>query len=599
MEQDFSLARPGLATAAACAALVWASAAGAAERRAVVQGVEDRGLRAAIEQAIGDERTAPTNRLDARRRARQAADSAVKLLRSEGYYDYEVTPDIGEGERPQAVVKIEVGPRTKLSGAEIHWTGSPPPTEVQAKAVKAMALNAGTPARAAEVIAAEGRVADAIREAGYADLKVERPPPEVDRADQTMHVVYDVAVGPLVKLDGLKLESKGRTRTPWLVKLVPWKTGEPFKPKYLAELERRLLETQVYESVTVALAPKSNPDGLRPVVVSLADRSRHTFELGAGYSSTEGGDVDLRLSSYNSFGRGDTVTFEARYAAGTGTSDLGSKLGVLFSLPHFTHPGRTLTVEPALFRTVTNAYAETGGRISGDLTQRWGKTSFITGGGSITQSRVDDKELGTIDILTFRVLASFALDRSDNPLDPRAGYRIDARAEPTQITGGEQLAYVKMQAQASYYLPLDRLMNTVVAFRGRLGSIVGGKIPSVPASDRFYAGGGGSVRGYEYQSVGPHYPDNTPLGGLSLVEGSVELRHRFTPTIGGVLFMDTGTVGGQIQPDFRHTNSAVGFGLRYNLGFAPVRADLAFPLQKPNGSSQQPFQIYISVGQAF
>ena len=95
MEQDFSLARPGLATAAACAALVWASAAGAAERRAVVQGVEDRGLRAAIEQAIGDERTAPTNRLDARRRARQAADSAVKLLRSEGYYDYEVKPDIG------------------------------------------------------------------------------------------------------------------------------------------------------------------------------------------------------------------------------------------------------------------------------------------------------------------------------------------------------------------------------------------------------------------------------------------------------------------------------------------------------------------------
>jgi translocation and assembly module TamA len=579
--------------------MVWASSVDAAERRAVVQGVEDRALREAIEQAIGDERAAPTNRLDARRRARQAADSAIKLLRSEGYYDYEVTPDIGQGDRPQAVVKVDVGPRTHLSMAEIRWIGVPPPVAVQALAAKAMGLTNGAPARAAEVLAAEGRIGDAVREAGFADAAVVRPPPEVDRADQTMHVVYEVTAGAPVKLGALKLEGKGRTRRPWLVKLAPWRVGAPYRPKDLAELERRLLETQVYESVTVALAPAAGPDGLRPVIVSLADRSRHTFEFGAGYSTTEGGDIDLRLSSYNSFGRGDTVTYEARYATGTSTSDLGSKLGVLFSLPHVTHPGRTLTVEPAWFRTVTNAYTETGERVTGDLTQRWGKTSYLTGGGSITESRVNDKELGTINILTFRLLGAFALDRSDNPLDPRTGYRIDARAEPTQIEGDEQLAYLKLQAQASYYIPIGRSMDTVVAFRGHVGSIIGGKIPSVPASDRFYAGGGGSVRGYEYQTVGPHYPDNTPLGGLSLVEGSVELRQRFTRTIGGVLFLDTGSVGGQIQPDFRHTDSAVGLGLRYNLGFAPVRADLAFPLQKANGSSQQPFQIYISVGQAF
>lgn len=593
------MARTSLFIAAAGAGLIAVSSAGAAERRAAVQGVEDRALRQEIEQAIGDERSPPANRVDARRRALQAADSAIKLLRSEGYYDYEVTPEIGEGEQPQPTVKIEVGPRTRLSSVVIHWTGAPPPEDIQATALKAVALKVGAPARSADVIAAEGRVADAVREAGYADVKVERSPPEVDRADQTMHVVYDLGSGPLVKLAGLKREGKGRTRQPWLVKLTPWRKGDTYRPRDLAELERRLLETQVYESVTVALAPAPGPDGLRPVVVSLADRSRHTFEFGAGYSTTDGSDIDLRLSSYNSFGRGDTVTYEARYATGTSTSDLGSKIGVLFSLPHFTAPGRTLTVEPAGFRTVTNAYTETGERITGDITQRWGKTSFLTAGGSITQSRVNDKELGTTNILTLKLLGAFALDRSDNPLDPRTGFRIDARAEPTQIEGDEQLAYFKLQAQASYYLPLDRALNTVVAVRGRLGSIVGGRIPSVPASDRFYAGGGGSVRGYEYQTVGPHYPDNTPMGGLSLVEGSVELRHRFTPTVGGVLFFDTGTVGGQIQPDFRHTDSSVGIGLRYNLGFAPVRADLAFPLQKANGASQQPLQVYISIGQAF
>ncbi len=565
----------------------------------MVEGVQDRALRDAIEVAIGDEKSAAANRVDARRRARQAAGSAEALLRSEGYYDYTITPDIGEGERPQAVVKIDVGPRTKLAAPEIRWEGAAPPADVQAEIVKAMNLKAGGAARAADVIAAEGRIVAAAEERGYADAKTADRQVMVEHLDQTMQVVFHVAAGPLVKLDGIKLESKGRTRLPWLLKLVPWNEGQTYKPAVVGELERRLLETQVYDSVTVALAPSPNADGLRPVVVGLADRSRHTFELSAGYSTSEGGDIDLKLLNYNSFGVGDTVTYEARYASLANTNDLGSKLGVLFSLPHFGRPGRTLTVEPSLFQNVTNAYTETGGRISGDLTQRYGKTSFVTVGASLTDSRVDDKETGRINIVTGRLLGAFALDRSDSPLDPHSGYRIDARAEPTLIRGDEALLYLKVQTQASYYLPLDKLANNVVAVRGRLGSIIGGKIPAVPASDRFFAGGGGSVRGYEFQTVGPHYPDNTPVGGLSLVEGSVELRHRFTQTIGGVVFMDTGSVGNQIQPDFRHTDAAVGIGLRYNLGFAPIRADLAFPLQKVNGASQQPFQIYLSIGQSF
>jgi len=595
------LGRPGLAFAAAAAVLMAASQLHAAERRAIVQGVEDRGLLQALEVAIGDEKTAPSNRLDARRRSRQAADSATALLRSEGYYDYTVTPDIGEGDRPQPVVKIDVGPRTHILAPEVRWVGAAPPAEVQNAVVKALALKPGAPARAADVLAAEGRVVAAVQEHGFANAKAADRQVTVEHLDQTMHVVFEIATGKLVKLDGLKMEIKGRTKRAWLARLTPWKVGETYAPAKLAELERRLLDTQVYESVTVALAPSPNPDGLTPVVVSLADRSRHSFEFGAGYSTTEGADIDIRLSTYNPFGYGDTLTYEARYASLANTNDLGSLVGVKLALPDFTAPGRTLNVEPAFFQSVTNAYVETGGRISTDITQRYGKTSFITGGASITESQVNDKETGVINILTLRLLGAFALDRSDNPLDPHAGYKIDARIEPTQIEGDEQLPYVKAQAEATYYLPLDLLSDTVLAFRGHIGSIIGGRLPAVPAPDRFYAGGGGSVRGYVYQSVGPHYADNTPVGGLSLVEGSVEVRHSFTNTLGGVLFFDTGSVGTQIQPDFRHTDASVGVGFRYNLGFAPIRADLAFPLMNPNnkGISEQPFQIYISIGQSF
>ncbi len=565
----------------------------AAERQAAVEGVSDRALKAEIEQAISEEKTAPTSRVDARRRARAAADSATALLRSEGYYDYVIEPNIGEGDHPQAVIKIDPGPRSKLASPVIQWTGDPPSAEAIAAAEKAMALKVGGPGRAVDVIAAEGRVLAAVQQLGYADAKADSRNVVVDHADQTLRPTFKIAAGPLVRLDGLKLDSKGRTRTAWLNHLIPWKTGQVYDPKQVAELERRLLDAQVYDTVTVALAPAPNADGLRPVLVALSDRSRATLDASAGYSTTEGGDIDLKLSQYDRYGVGDTLTYELRYGA------IESKLGVEWALPHFWRPGQTLTTDADVFQTVTNAYRETGVQVLGDLTQRFGKTTYFTRGASVTASQVEDFETGTINIVTLRALGAFAWDKSDNALDPHRGFKLDARLEPTLITEDENLVYLKAQAQFSTYWPISFFGDNVLAGRLHLGSIIGGNVPGVPASDRFYAGGGGSVRGYEYQSVGPHYPDNIPVGGVSLVEASAELRHSFTNTLGGVLFIDTGSVSEQVQPDFRHSSAAVGVGVRYNLGFAPIRADIAFPLQQANGASQQAFQVYLSIGQSF
>ena len=573
--------------------ILTASVSLAAQPRAAVQGVEDRRLREEIEQAVGDEKTAPESRIEARRRARQAADSAEALLRSEGFYDYTIEPDIGEGDTPNAVVNITVGPRSTFAAPKIEWQGPTPADDVKSTAGREATLKEGAPGRAADVLAAEGRIVSTLQQGGYADAAPGERQVVVDHADQTVRPTFRIAAGALTHMDGIVLKSKGRTKRKWVEKLIPWRKGDVYKPNAVGELERRLLDTGVYDSVTVALAPAPDASGLRPVLVSLADRSRNTLEFGAGYSTTEGSDVDIKVSSYDIFGYGDTLTYEIRYAS------IDSRAGVEVSLPHFGHPGQTLKTAADVFQTVTTAYTETGAQGSADLTRRYGKTSFLTFGGSLTLSKVEDTRTGTLNILTGRLLGAFAYDRADDPLNPRRGFKLDARVEPTTITGDETIAYLKLQAQGSVYLPIDRDMRTVLAGRIRAGSIIGGRIPAIPASDRFYAGGGGSVRGYEYQTVGPHYADSTPVGGLSLIEGSLELRRQITPVIGGVLFVDTGTVGGQIQPDFRHTDTAVGFGLRYNLGFAPIRFDVAFPLQKPSSASQQAFQIYLSIGQAF
>jgi translocation and assembly module TamA len=161
------------------------------------------------------------------------------------------------------------------------------------------------------------------------------------------------------------------------------------------------------------------------------------------------------------------------------------------------------------------------------------------------------------------------------------------------------LPYLKVQGEVAGYLPFDVQGNTVLAGRLRLGSILNGAVQDIPAPQRFYAGGGGSVRGFGYQEVGPRLPDNTPQGGLSLAEASLEVRHRLRGPWGLVAFLDAGSIGGAQFPSFRASDYSVGAGLgvRYNLGFGPIRVDLATPVTSRNG--QAPFQIYVSIGQSF
>ncbi len=137
----------------------------------------------------------------------------------------------------------------------------------------------------------------------------------------------------------------------------------------------------------------------------------------------------------------------------------------------------------------------------------------------------------------------------------------------------------------------------MIAARVKLGGIAGGNIPGVPAQDRFYAGGGGSVRGYGYQLVGPRYPDNTPEGGVSLFETSVELRRKLTGAWSVAAFADAGSVGLHPYPEFREPAVGVGIGVRYNLGFGPIRVDVATPLNPRRGDSA--VQLYLSIGQSF
>jgi translocation and assembly module TamA len=158
--------------------------------------------------------------------------------------------------------------------------------------------------------------------------------------------------------------------------------------------------------------------------------------------------------------------------------------------------------------------------------------------------------------------------------------------------------YVRTQVDASYYQQVsDRV---VVAGRVRVGAIPGTALTNIAPSRRLYSGGGGSVRGYGYQKIGPVDANGDPTGGRSLVEGSIEARIR-TGWLGGALsvvpFLDAGTVSQSVTPEFDVVRFGAGIGVRYQTGFGPLRLDVATPINpSPNDSR---IAVYISLGQAF
>ncbi len=577
-------------------------AAVAAQPKAEIRGDVDAELRRRLEQAVGQVDETPANRFEARRRARSAMEAAQALLRSEGYYQPTLQDDVEGEEKPVAVVTVMPGRRFELSETKVNWVAPVPDPAAQSAATADIGLKPGDPGRAADILDAEGRIVANLTREGYADAKAEPRRVVVDHATFTVQPNFNIASGELVRLDGVLVRTRGPTNPDWVANLAPWKAGDRYDPEDVAELERRLLDTGVYDGVNVSLASldQVTPEGLRPVVVGLSDRPRSLLEAGATYSTAEGVGIDVFQTRYNRFGRAATLKYGGRYAS------IDSRLGAEASFPHWGKAGRTLKLSGYLINEQTDAYDRSAVSVNADLSQRIGKTSFFTYGlgvdaGQYTENRFDpitqapitfDRDLA---IVTGRAIAF--MDRSNDPLDPTRGYRLYVSAQPTAVTGEDTVLFLKTEGQATAYLPLQDGAKTVLAGRARIGSIVGGEELTVPSDRLFYSGGGGSVRGYSYQSINPRLPDNTPRGGLSLFETSIEVRHDIGQKFQAVGFVDAGAIGFQETPNLTNMRYGAGVGVRYKLPFGPVRADIAVPLNKREGDAA--FQLYISIGQAF
>ncbi len=544
-------------------------------------------------------------------RALQDLGNLRTALRSEGYYAG--TPRITlAGEAPDAaglaarlqargpdpipvIIEAETGPLYRISTATLR------PSVVDediAGAGEVAGLGPGDPARAAAVNSTQETLLTRLREAGHPFASVPRREITVDHDAHSMEVVYLVQPGPRARFAQPVVEGSENVDPELLRRASGVLAGENYDPRELDRVRRDVLALGVFGTVRARTGERLDPDGRLPVTFLVAERPFRAIGATAAYETRYGPTVRAYWEHRNLFGAAERLRVEGEVSRTTqrGVSDTGYRLSANLRQPWFAGLNATAVSDVAILRERLLAYDRDAVTAGFSLERKLDPRLTISGGiaGEIGKTSELDQDL-RYTLVSLPLGARF--DGTDNVLDPTRGYRANLLVSPTMSFGDSSATFVRVRGTGSAYFDLRGDKGSVLALRAGFGTLAGAEAGTIPPHLRFYAGGGGSVRGYDFQTIGPRRRDNTPRGGLSLVEGSVELRQRITGPYGVAVFIDAGSVGEEALSGFGDLRIGAGVGVRYATAIGPIRADVALPLSKVPGSSG--FGLYVGIGQAF
>ncbi len=528
---------------------------------------------------------------------------AGRLLRADGYFDAEASVVIGP--LPDTVGTLHVvltatpGPRYAI--ATVTVTGAAAEPERLARA--ALALVPGTPLLAPIIETAEANVALRLPEAGYPFVKIGARRILLDDATHTG--TYDLPITPGRKARFGDIHTAGdAVFDSHHIEVLPrFKSGELYDSRRIDDLRQALIATGLLSSAAVEPVATGviDADGIETtdLLVRETKGSWRSIAGSAGYGTGEGIKLTGAWTNRNLFPPEGAVSV----AAVVGTQE--QSLSTLFRRSNFRQRDRALQIGATASRQRFDAYnAQTidfSASVSRVSTPIWQKRWTWSVGSEVIATRetrfnparvVRDSSTYFIGALPLQL----TYDRSNSLLDPTKGFRLTSRVSPEvqKRNNGGFGAYARVLFEGSVYYPVYN--SVVLAGRARVGSAIGIGRDDLAPSRRLYAGGGGSVRGFGYQGLGPRDFDNKPLGGRALTEFAIEARYRFGD-FGIVPFLDAGRVSESSAPSVSGLRYGAGIGGRYYTNFGPLRVDIATPLDRRAGEAV--IAVYISIGQAF
>jgi translocation and assembly module TamA len=372
---------------------------------------------------------------------------------------------------------------------------------------------------------------------------------------------------------------------------LPFREGDRFDADLLAEAQKVLISLGLFSTVAVSHGDHPNEDGSVPVTVAITERKHRSVGGGVSYRTDEGLGVKFSWENRNSLGSGERLWVVGDVSELTYAAEVG------FKKPGFLRDDQSLSLGSRLAEDKPDAYTSRSLTNTALVERSLTKVLRVGGGAGFKRDRVTQLgETESFDLLF--VPLQLAWDRSDNLLDPTRGGRLSLQVAPYYDLDGEHIRFLKNTLRYGHYLQIFERPSCVLAGRIGMGLLSGEDLMRLPADERLYAGGGGSIRGYAYQTVSP-LKDGVPIGGKSLLELSLETRLRLSEKVGIVGFLDGGgAFRGHLPESDEDFLWGAGLGLRYFTAIGPFRLDVAVPLNRREGLDDA-FQVYISLGQAF
>ena len=533
------------------------------------------------------------------RRSRADVDLLTELLRSRGYYDAVVEPRIETSQGVLTVI-LAAEPGSQYTFASVELPGLDAAGAESPALRKAFAVRAGDPVIAQDVIDAGTALQVALGEQGFALAEIGEQQVEVDHQAHTASLSLAVTPGPLAHFGQISVSGNPPFPANHIATLARFHPGDPFKQSKINDLRRALIATSLIASADIKLVPSTDRRTV-DVAVHLEPAPVHTIAGELGYGTGEGIRAEASWQHRNFINPEGALT--VRGVAGTKEQLAAVEL----RRSNFRRRDQTVDLQALASKQEFDAYRAKTVRLSGYVERQsniiWHKKWTYSLGADLilTDENGIFDDPANKETRAFKIAAIPAMlryDGSNDLLDPTEGFRLGGSISPEISFQGGTFTYARAQVDASAYHPISS--GTVLAGRVRLGTIFGAESSEIAPSRRFYSGGGGSVRGYGYQQLGPRDTSGDPIGGRGLAEFALEARIRlkaFGGNFGIVPFLDGGTLTTNVVPRGGKWQFGAGIGLRYYSSFGPIRVDVGTPLNPRSGDA--PIAVVVSLGQAF
>jgi translocation and assembly module TamA len=575
-----------------------------------------------LQQASGK----PANVAQIDRRAREDAGLLTDLLRAYGYYDAEVDARVGNLAAPTTsgdtrlgvTLAVESGPAYRFTDIALPGVTDTGPNA--AALGRAFDVHKGDPVNADKVNAAIASLKQALGNKGYPFATVADPDITVDHATHAATLVLKVDPGQPMRFGAFRITGRKKVFGPRHVQLLSrLHPGDLYNEARIEDLRRALIQTGLISVAQITPVRTADPK-LFDLDVHIEPAPPRTIAATFGYVTgsriTAGqlGYLNTETVSTLGYGTGQGATAEVDWTHRNlfppeGSLTLRGVLGsqeqlasAIFRRNNFRTRDQALIVQLTADHLNVPAFAAKTVDLATSIERQtniiWQKKWTYSYGLELVASDERDEILATGEPrrATYYVGAiplSLSYDGSDDLLNPSRGFRLSAHVSPEISFRGKAFEYVRIQLDGSAYQPVGRI---VFAERLRFGSIQGASADVIAPTRRFYSGGGGSVRGFGYQKIGPRDPNNDPVGGASVAEFGLEARIRFG-NFGVVPFFDGGNLYSASLPKFTGFHYGTGLGVRYYTSFGPIRVDVGTPVNRQKGDSK--VAVYVSLGQAF